>query len=208
MLNSGLRISELCALSIKDIKLTDRKGRLIVRQGKGGKHREVPLNSLARDSLKAWMKVHAKCDRAMIVLLLNSGLRISELCALSTKDIELTDRKGKLIVRQDKGSKKREVPLNRIAREALKDWMNVRTAGDALFEGKRGDRLSPSGVYRRLVELARRAKLEDVSPHTLRHTFSKNLVDAGVGLEHVAALLGQSNLNYHSHLQHCRQAGR
>lgn len=140
-------------------------------------------------------KVQAKRDRAVIVLLLNSGLRISELCSLSTKDIELTDRKGKLIVRQGKGSKKREVPLNRIAREALKDWMNVRSAGVALFEGKRGDRLSPSGVYRRLTELARRAKLEHVSPHTLRHTFSKNLVDAGVGIERVAALLGHSNLN-------------
>ncbi len=152
---------------------------------------EKALNSAQTESAK----IQAKRDRAVIVLLLNSGLRISELCALSTKDIELTDRKGKLIVRQGKGSKKREVPLNRIAREALKDWMNVRSAGDALFEGKRGDRLSPSGVYRRLVELARRAKLEDVSPHTLRHTFSKNLVDAGVGLERVATLLGHSNLN-------------
>jgi site-specific recombinase XerD len=43
--------------------------------------------------------------------------------------------------------------------------------------------------------LARRANIQGVTPHVLRHSFSKNLVDAGVGLERVAALLGHSNLN-------------
>jgi len=140
-------------------------------------------------------KIQGLRDRAVVLLLLNSGLRISELCDLSINDVELSDRKGKLIVRQGKGSKKREVPLNGPAREALKNWMKVRAKGDAIFEGKRGDRLSPSGAYRRLAELARRANIKDVSPHTLRHSFGKNLVDAGVGLERVAALLGHSNLN-------------
>jgi len=140
-------------------------------------------------------KIQGLRDRAVVLLLLNSGLRISELCDLSINDVELSDRKGKLIVRQGKGSKKREVPLNGPAREALKNWMKVRAKGDAIFEGKRGDRLSPSGAYRRLAELARRADIKGVSPHTLRHSFGKNLIDAGVGLERVAALLGHSNLN-------------
>lgn len=140
-------------------------------------------------------KIQAIRDKAIIIILLNSGLRISELCALSVKDIELTDRKGRLIVRQGKGGKHRDVPLNSIARDALKTWMKVHVNGEWLFSGKRGDRLSPSGVYRRLAELARRANIEDVSPHTLRHTFSKNLVDSGVGLERVATLLGHTNLN-------------
>lgn len=134
-------------------------------------------------------------DRAVILLLLHSGLRISELCALSLHDLELSDRKGKVIVRQGKGGKKREVPLNAPAREAMKNWIKVRAKGDALFTGKRGDRLSPSGAYRRLTDLARRANIKDMSPHTLRHTFAKNLVDAGIGLERVAMLLGHSNLN-------------
>lgn len=140
-------------------------------------------------------KVQAIRDKAIIILLMNSGLRISELCDLYMKDVELTERKGRLTVRQGKGGKHREIPLNSPARDALKAWMKVHAKSDSLFEGKRGDRLSPSGVYRRLVELARRANIEDVSPHTLRHTFSKNLVDSGVGLERVAALLGHANLN-------------
>ena len=139
--------------------------------------------------------VQAIRDKAIIVLLMNSGLRISELCDLSVKDVELTERKGRLIVRQGKGSKQREVPLNSIARDALRTWMKIHANREWLFSGKRGDHLSPSGVYRRLAELARRANIEDVSPHILRHTFSKNLVDSGVGLERVAALLGHANLN-------------
>jgi len=152
---------------------------------------EKAINAAQTESAK----IQAIRDKAVVILLLNSGLRISELCALSVKDIELTDRKGKLIVRQGKGGKHREIPLNSPARDALKAWMKVHAKSDSLFEGKRGDRLSPSGVYRRLVELARRANIEDVSPHTLRHTFSKNLVDSGVGLERVATLLGHANLN-------------
>ena len=152
---------------------------------------EKAINSARTES----GKIQGLRDRAVIVLLLNSGLRISELCNLSMKDIELSDRKGKVTIRQGKGSKKREIPLNATAREALKAWIKVRAGGDALFEGKRGNRLSPSGAYRRLTELARRANVKELSPHTLRHSFAKNLVDAGVGLERVATLLGHSNLN-------------
>jgi integrase/recombinase XerC len=54
--------------------------------------------------------------------------------------------------------------------------------------------LTSSGLQRRLAEIGRLAGLE-VTPHTLRHTFAKNLVDAGVSLEKVAALLGHSSLN-------------
>jgi integrase/recombinase XerC len=140
-------------------------------------------------------RIQAIRDRALISLLSNSGVRISELCNLKMNDVEITDRKGKLIVRQGKGSKRREIPLNNIARIPLVEWIKIRPSGDDLFVGKRGDKLSPSGVYRRLVELARKANIEGVTPHTLRHTFAKNLVDAGVGIERVAVLMGHSNLN-------------
>ncbi len=69
------------------------------------------------------------------------------------------------------------------------DWVN-----DTIFLSKRGEALTPAGVHRRLADLARRAGVE-VHPHTLRHTLAKNLVDAGVGLHEVAALLGHSSLN-------------
>lgn len=153
---------------------------------------ERALNAASTDAART----QALRDRAILLLLLNSGLRISELCALRLSDVELAERKGKVIVRAGKGAKQREIPLNQPARQALRAWLEVRPATDeALFLGKRGEALTPAGVHRRLADLARRAGVEDLSPHTLRHTFAKNLIDAGVGLERVAALLGHANLN-------------
>jgi site-specific recombinase XerD len=62
-----------------------------------------------------------------------------------------------------------------------------------IFMGQRGH-LTPSGVQRLLRTYAHSAHLEALSPHRLRHTFCKPLVDAGVGLERVAALAGHESL--------------
>lgn len=129
-------------------------------------------------------------DRALVVLLLNTGLRISEACALEMQDVEMGERSGWVTVRSGKGGRERRVPLNREARQALGEWLSKRgEAEGAVFAG-----LTPSGAQRRLGEIGRRAGVE-VHPHTLRHTFAKNLVDRGVGLERVAMLLGHSSLN-------------
>ena len=137
----------------------------------------------------------ARRDKAILLTLLHSGLRVGELIALTLVDVQLSSRKGKLIVRQGKGEKRREVPLNATAREALAEWLAERPDGSQqVFTGSRGDGMTASGVHRRLVELGRIAKVE-VHAHTLRHSFSKNLIDAGVSLEKVASLLGHSSLN-------------
>jgi len=129
-------------------------------------------------------------DRALVLLLLHTGLRVGEVCALEAGDVQIGERSGWVQVRGGKGNKDRRVPLNREAREALKAWLAERGEGaSALFGG-----LTPSGVQRRLAEIGRRAGVE-VHPHALRHTFAKRLVDGGVGLPEVAALLGHSSLN-------------
>jgi integrase/recombinase XerC len=152
-------------------------------------------------------RLQAVRDYSIVLLLLNTGLRISELCALTLSDLELSDRKGKVIVRQGKGSKRREIPLNQTARQAIRDWLDVRPpTAEALFVGRRGEALTPSGVHRRLANLARRAGIEHLSPHTLRHTFAKNLVDSGVGLERVAALAGACQPEHDARLCHAGRA--
>lgn len=128
-------------------------------------------------------------DWALAVFLLHTGLRIAEVCALTLGDVQIGERSGWVAVRSGKGSKSRRVPLNAEVRRALNAWLEERKAGEgSVFE------LTPSGAYRRLAEMGRRAGVE-VHPHTLRHTLAKNLVDAGVGLHEVAALLGHSSLN-------------
>ena len=64
-----------------------------------------------------------------------------------------------------------------------------------LFSGQRGDPLSPRAVQRIIAKYAGLANLESVSPHTLRHSFGKNLVNAGVTLEKVAMLMGHESLD-------------
>ncbi len=140
-------------------------------------------------------KQQAIRDRAILAVLLNTGLRVEELCSAKLADIELGERKGKIIVRQGKGAKHREIPLNSEVRNVLRDWLKVRPdGGSLLLTGKRGEGLSASGVHRRLELIGQRAGIE-VHAHTLRHSFAKNLINAGVSLEKVAALLGHSDLN-------------
>lgn len=141
-----------------------------------------------------------KRDKAIFYVLFGAGLRREEAASLDVGDIEINPRSGRLTVRQGKGNKTRAVSLNKDTRKALQAWLDVRShvAGDeetALFISQKGGRLSKRACAGRIYVLADRAGMEDVHPHTLRHCFGKNLVDAGVGLERVAALMGHENLD-------------
>jgi integrase/recombinase XerC len=85
-------------------------------------------------------------DIAAILLMLNTGLRVAEMCALVWKDIRVTDRHGTLTVRKGKGSKRREIPLNKDARRVLLSLGYGEHAGAAtsVLVGQRGP-LTPRG---------------------------------------------------------------
>lgn len=146
----------------------------------------------ARDESQTWRQCIR--DRAMITLLLHSGLRLGELCALDFSDVEINARSGAVDVRQGKGFKTRRVPLNADARKALADWLQLRRADvEALFTGQQG-RLSHAGAWGVVRRYARRAGVT-VTPHMLRHTFAKSMVDADTPIEQVAALMGHNDLS-------------
>lgn len=114
-------------------------------------------------------------------------------------DVQIRDRSGKVIVRRGKGMRYREVPLNATAREALLPWLTVRPTivgnepATALFVSKYREPMGAGSVQHLLRELSQESGVE-VTPHVLRHSFAKALVDSGVGLEKVAALLGHTSL--------------
>jgi integrase/recombinase XerC len=161
-------------------------------QGRLVRALEAAVNAAKTEAAKR----QAIRDYAIVIMLLNTGLRVGELCALERSDVQLSERKGSVKVRYGKGGKQRVVPLNLDARRALRDWLKARPQTDieALFVGKRLEPLQSSGVQRLLAEYGRRAGVE-VTPHTTRHTFAKRLVDSGVSLDRVAALLGHASLN-------------
>jgi site-specific recombinase XerD len=142
-------------------------------------------------------------DLAIIQTLLGTGLRISELAALTVSDVEISDRKGTLYVRSGKGGKARQIPLDKQTRQALSNYLVERKpassadredGNERLFLGQRGP-ISEPGINYLVTKYAYQARLEGCSSHTLRHSFGKNLVDAGTPLDQVATLLGHESLD-------------
>jgi integrase/recombinase XerC len=146
--------------------------------------------------LRAVRKRESKRDLAVIQALLGTGLRISELAALKVSDLEISGRKGWLYVRKGKGSKARDIPLDNKTRQVLSSYLEERPEDgtERLFLGQRGP-LSEPGINYLVTKYAYQARLEDCTSHTLRHTFGKNLVDAGVPLDQVATLMGHESLD-------------
>lgn len=135
-------------------------------------------------------------DQAVVTLLLHTGLRVAELCELAWVDVTCAPRQGTLRVRRGKGGRARTIPLNATARAALATLGYAQHAGrsEPILSGQRGP-LTPRGVQSRFERYRGWTGLTDLSPHTCRHTFCKNLLDAGVGIEKVAALAGHESLD-------------
>lgn len=132
-------------------------------------------------------------DEAIIGIMLHAGLRVSEVCALKREDVFVGERSGKAVVRQGKGNKYREVPLNKTVRKTLLRWLAANQEGP-LFPNRSGGPIGVRGVFNLVAGYAYEAKLKDVSPHTLRHTFCKNAIDMGVPIDQVAVMAGHSSL--------------
>ena len=140
----------------------------------------------------------AKRNYALIQLMLQTGLRVGEVAALSITDVQIRGRSGVVRIRQ---GKEREVPLNATARRALGLYVEShRRIGDTdpFFTSARGKRLPTRTIQAVITELARRAKISrvKVSAHTLRHTFALNYLRQNRGkLVELASLLGHGALD-------------
>lgn len=127
-------------------------------------------------------------DWASVMLMLH-GLRVEECTLVDVDDITINERSGFVLVRNGKGSKERTVPLNLIARKALSEYMNIRTANtDQLFG------ISIRTLQRNVSELGSQIGVPDLTPHWLRYTFAKRLEGNGTQLEAIRDLLGHESI--------------
>ena len=132
-------------------------------------------------------------DRALLELFYSSGLRLSELCALRWRDLDLDDG---LVTVLGKGNKQRSVPVGSHARNALTAWRVDTGAGNdaPVFPGRHGP-ITPRAVQLRLRQLAQRQGLfKRVHPHLLRHSFASHVLESSGDLRGVQELLGHADI--------------
>jgi site-specific recombinase XerD len=134
-------------------------------------------------------------DRVLLQLAYGCGLRLSELLSLQVGDID--SARMVLHVRQGKGHKDRLVPLSLRLLEDLRAYWRLCRPTTWLFPGKKADQPITNGnVQRNFRRIARRAGLtKRCSMHTLRHSYATHLLEAGVDLLTLKALLGHRNLD-------------
>lgn len=140
-------------------------------------------------------------DRAMLEVMYGCGLRVSELCALSTDDI-IAD--GELLRVLGKGSKERVVPIGKAAGRALTDYFasarDVFTKGDpsvtTVFVTRLRKPFTRQAVFKMIKERAAAVGIDPkrISPHVLRHCFASHMLQHGADIRAIQELLGHADI--------------
>lgn len=138
-------------------------------------------------------------NKAMLELMYGTGLRVSELVLLTINDVDLIN----CVIRvMGKGSKERVIPIGEYAIYYLKLYLDVRPSmlkgknEISLFLNNHGKRMTRQGFFKNLKKILKSKGLnEDVSPHTLRHSFATHLLNRGADLRSIQELLGHSDIS-------------
>lgn len=141
-------------------------------------------------------------DRLLIEMMLGAGLRVSEAVNLDVEDVQLSERKGLVTVRNGKGGKQRSIPLHPNVRKLLSEYLAAEKPTGKLFKGQRG-KLTTMGAHFIVKKYGAKAGV-NLHCHTLRHTFAMNyLRGSPAGIQTLSQLMGHSSLDITSvYLQH------
>jgi integrase/recombinase XerD len=130
-------------------------------------------------------------DRAILELLYSSGLRASELCNLDIRDLG----GHQVNVRMGKGEKNRAIPLTQEANTAIRNYVAERGVDPGpLFQTVTGRKIKRQNLSKMVKKYAKKAGIEDVTPHTLRHACATHLLEAGADLRMIQEVLGHSSI--------------
>lgn len=154
--------------------------------------------SYHNNAITVYQKRKSLCDLAVIELLFATGIRISELCALTPDAVDL--REGVLLI-YGKGDKERRIQignrdvLKRIKEYATEFYEEIEQSG-CFFSNTSGKRVSDQSVRRMLKKYAEFAGLtQHITPHMLRHTFATSLLEADVDIRYIQKMLGHSSIS-------------
>lgn len=136
-------------------------------------------------------------DKAILELMYASGLRVSEAVNLQIKDIDLDSG---ILTTTGKGNKTRRVPVGSSAVEWLRSYLILRRRKENiqiqnLFVTPLGRPVTRQVVHAFVKEYAEKCGLEDVSPHTLRHSFATHLIQNSADIRSVQQMLGHADIS-------------
>jgi len=152
------------------------------------------MQTTARDKTPAGVR-----DAAILAMLIATGMRRAELCALRTSDVDLETGRLRII---GKGDKERTAYLRNGALRYLRDWLAIRgdEPGPIFCRINKAGRIFPAqplsttAMHKIITKRAAEAGLRDISPHDFRRTYAGELLDAGQDIATVAALLGHASV--------------
>jgi integrase/recombinase XerD len=144
-------------------------------------------------------------NRALLQLLYDAGLRVSELCRLTGRDLQAREDGCAQISVLGKGDKRRVVLIAPRTYTLLQELRGEAGDSDPLFRSQRGQALDPSQVWRIVRQAAQRAGITlPVSPHWLRHACASHALDGGAPVHLVQQQLGHSSLEVTTRYAHAR----
>ncbi len=167
------------------------------------KRQDLPLQApraLEPEEQRRLLKVIAQSrssrNRAVALIMLHCGLRISEVKQLNVGDIALSARRHEVVVRCGKNAKRRVVPINTDLATAMREYLSSVSRSDPespLFTSQKGNRLSVQAIDQIVRQFGRDSGVE-FSSHSLRHTCLTRLIRAGTDIVTVAEIAGHSGL--------------
>ncbi|WP_239313792.1 tyrosine-type recombinase/integrase [Frankia sp. Cj3] len=140
-------------------------------------------------------------DHALLALAVHTGLRVSELTALTVPDVRLG--RGAHVRCLGKGRKERITPIRPLLATTMSAWLTEREAlpGDAVFSSRKGNQLSTDAVASRLARHVANAtpncptlEAKNITPHVLRHSAAMRLLHAGIDITVIALWLGHESV--------------
>jgi site-specific recombinase XerD len=163
----------------------------------GKRERRLPRDLHDEDLEQIWTAISSARDRAWFVLMVRAGLRVGEVVALKIDDL-LSPPHGEQPARlrvSGKGCKERIVLLSADAYAILETWLAERTSrsNSQIFLNERGKALASSGIQWLLHGYGRSVGI-DLTPHQLRHTFARQVTEAGMPITSLGKLLGHSQI--------------
>lgn len=163
-----------------------------IKRNKKKPQEEIPFSGVEIDALRGACKNDR--ERALVELLLTSGVRVAEFSSLKIHDID--PQKMTVHVRHGKGDKERVTYLTSVALKYLTSYWNSRKEdGDSAFYNGKHKPLGMDGVRHILKGIAKRAKVSNVHPHRFRRTLASDLAARGMDIQDIQRLLGHTNIN-------------